>query len=597
YGTLRIVNDSSSSVYRVKYTNLSTGGAETPLDINISQGQHQALILEAPTASGSSYSYSVKCYISSGSSTRYVQNQVEIVNQGISTITITNDTPTVVESGNDGKGHIRVYNNYDDYEKRRNAGTLRPTLPLKFFKVGLKYKGTGVADIVDGGIDADSLSATGQLNLRAGAFTQLDVDKEGQYELWILWGNTIANDTTSLTLTRYGTYDIAKNTYRDIYVDFYSLNTAESTAVNMRITHVGYPSAAGITQIQIWYGGADPAHDEPGEGRIPASANGATNDTYIVYKNNDILYAGDYREFKLVPGKKYWSRVHWPLWNNWVGTGGFNRNFTLVELATSATTGHLQFVYDDANDMLKFFSDQAAGLKLNTIRAAKSLLYRPGAPATSDESNPNNFYGLMSVIRNEHNNYIEGIDISPYTDTYPVVYAENKYFNATIHWFKRSGMNSITHVGWGPPVELRHAGDWDDNTMHYTETFSASDWYYAEVILSPKQGYDSSDIPANSSSSHFFEYDDYTLTSATSGDPLYDPLSLATANNDSNTGGNKAKGRIYHGAPGANSGITAVRISANQIKVRLWFRETQAYPNPSGTAAPANAPPNYPQYP
>jgi hypothetical protein len=590
YGTLRIVNDSSSSVYRVKYTNLSTNGAETLVDINIAQGQNQALVLKAPPSSPPpSYTYSVKCYISSGGSARYVQNQVNIVNQGVSTITITNDTPTVVESGNDNQGHIRIYNNYDNYEARRATGTLRPTLPLKFFKVGLKYIGAapGVSDIVDGGIIADSDSdVSGQLNLRAGFFTQLDVPTEGQYELWILWGNTIAGDTSSLTLTKYGTYDIAKNTYRDIYIDFYNLNTAESTAVNMRITHVGYPSAAGITQIQIWYGGDNPVYNEPGKGGIPARVNGATNDTYIVYKNNDILYAGDYREFKLVPGKKYWARVHWPLWNNWVGTGGFNADFTLVHLATNATTGHLQFVYDDANDMLKFFSDQATGVKLNTIGAAKSLLYRPGIADPLNENNPHNFYGLKSVRRNEYSNYIEGIDITPYIGTRPVVYAENKYLNATIRWFKRQGTIGNNAVGWGPPVELNHTGAWADNDVVY-DKFTAPDWYYAEVILGPKQGYDISNIPVN-----FFEYDDYALANNGTDDPIV----LAPASSNSNTGGDSGKGRIYHGTPGANSGMSShVGVSGNQIKVRLWFRVTQDYPNPLGGPVPPNAPSGYPE--
>ncbi|MDR0642162.1 MAG: hypothetical protein LBG07_06865 [Treponema sp.] len=600
YGTLRIVNDSSSSVYRVKYTNLTQSGAEYAVDISIPQGQNQSLILPAP-ASGSPpfYTYLVKCYISSGGAARYVQNQVEIRNQQISTITITNDTPTVVESGADNQGHIRVYNNYDNYEVRRTSGTLRPTLPVKFFIVGLKGVGNMAGtNVVDGSSsstgDPASLAPSGSLNLRTGSFTQLDVAQEGQYELWIVWGNTIAGDTASLFRTKYGTYDIAKNTLQDIYIDFYSLNTAESLAVSMRITHVGYPSAAGINQIQIWYGGSDANYDDPGEGRIPARANGSTNDTYVVYKNNDILYAGDYREFKLVPGKKYWARVYWPLWNNWVGTGGFNQDFTLVQLAANATTGHLQFVFDDTSDMLKFFSDQASGIKLQTIAAAKSLLYRPGAADPGNESNPSNFYGLKSVIRNEFNNYIEGIDITPYKDTYPVVYAENRYFNATIHWYKRAGTVSTGNVGWGPPVELSHTGSWADSSVVYMDKFETTGtgttnpagWYYAEVILSPKQGYDISEIPANSGSSQFFQYDDYALT-------INDPLVLTPATSDSNTGGDRSKGRIYSGAPGANSGMTAVAVSGNQIKVRLWFREAQNYPNPSGTSDPAG----YPQYP
>jgi hypothetical protein len=589
YGTLRIVNDSPYSVYRVKYTNLTLGSAESGVDINISQNQNQVLVLSAPTGkSPPYYAYTVKCYISSGGSTRYVQEQVNIENQKIATITITNDAAAVTESGNDGKGHVRIYNNYDNYETRRALGTLRPTLPLKFFKVGLKGidANTTGFNVVDGGLVPDDAGATGQLNLRAGTFTQLDTLREGQYELWILWGNTISGDSGSLTLTKYGIYDISKNTYRDIYIDFYSLNTAESSAVNMRITHVGYPAAAGITQLQIWYGGDDPAYDDPGEGRIPARSNGPTNDTYIVYKNNDILYAGEYREWKLVPGKKYWARAHWPLWNNWVGTGGFNQDFTLVQLANTASTGHLQFVLDDTNNQLKFFSDQAAGIKLNTLEAARVLMYRPGFTEPSTESVPHNFFGLRSVVKNEHNNYIEGIDITPYAGTYPVVFAENKYFNAAIHWFKRIGVISNNSVGWGPPVELAHTGTWENSNTAYTEQFAASDsgtlspggWYYAEVILSPKQGYDVSDIPANTNSSHFFQYDDYSIAS-----PAADPIVLApAADSNSNIGGSRAAGRIHHGSAGAQSGMTGVLVSGNQIKVRLWFRETQPYPNPAG---------------
>jgi hypothetical protein len=596
YGTIKIVNDSSSSVYRIKYTDLTQGGTEQAVDINIPQGQNQSLILPAPTgANPSYYTYLMKCYVSSGGSPRYVQNHVEIRNQQITTITITNDTPTVVESGNDGKGHVRVYNNYDSYEARRASGTLRPTLPLKFFMVGLKGTGGAAAgtNVVDGGsapnVDPSSSAPSGSLNLRAGSFTQLDVNDAGQYELWIVWGNITSGDTVIRTL--YGTYDIAKNTHQDVYIDFYSLNTAESSAVNMRITHVGYPSAAGITQIQIWYGGSDPVHDDPGEGRIPAKTNGLTNDTYIVYKNNDILYAGDYREFKLVPSKKYWARVHWPLWNNWVGTSGFNQDFTLVHLASNATTGHLQFVFDDLSDMLKFFSDQASGIKLQTIGAARTLLYRPGVVNPLDETKPNNFYGLKSVARTQYSNYIEDIDITPYIDTYPVVYAESRYFNATIHWFKRKGTISTNNVGWGPPEELAHTGSWANNDVSYTEIFAAAsganNWYYAEVILSPKQGYDISEIPANNGSSHFFEYDDYDVTSN-------DPVVLAYGTNENNTNGNMNNGKIYNGAPGNNSGMTgAVAVSGNQIKARLWFREAQPYPNPSGTSNP----PGYPQYP
>jgi hypothetical protein len=598
YGTLRIINDSSYSVYRVKYTNLTMNSSENEVVINIPRGQTQALILNAPAGTNPPhFTYTVKCYISSGGSTHYAQEHVNIENQKITTITITNDTPTVTESGNDNKGHFRIYNNYDNYEARRAAGTLRPTLPLKFFKVGLMGidANTTGHDMVNGGLTPDDKSSTGQLNLRVGAFTQLDMDREGQYELWILWGNTIAGDTASLTLTKYGVYEISKNTYRDIYIDFYSLNTAESSAVNIRFTHVGYPAAAGVTQIQIWYGGDDPTHDDPGEGRIPASSNGITNDTYIVYKNNDILYAGDYREWKLVPGKKYWARAHWPLWNNWVGTGGFNRNFTLVQLAPNATTGHLQFVYDDMADQLKFFSDQAAGLKLNSIAAAQSLLYRPGTPNPNTENTPNNFFGLKSAVRNEFNNYIEGIDITPYKDTYPVVFAENRFFNASVHWFKRIGSISNTNAGWGPPVELAHTGTWENNNVAYTEKFVDSGsglmnpdgWYYAEVILSPKQGYDISDIPANSVSSHFFRYDDYNLTGT------QDPIVLTPVDNNSYTGGNRDDGRLYHGNAGAQSGITSVAVSGNQIKVQLWFRETQPYPNSTGTSNP----PNYPRYP
>jgi hypothetical protein len=596
YGTLKIVNDSDYTVYRVKHSNLTLSAPETGIDINIPHGQSQSLILKAPdTAPPPHYAYTVKCYISSGGSARYVQDQVNIENQKITTITITNDTPTVTESGNDNKGHVRVYNNYDNYETRRTAGTLRPTLPLKFFKVGLRGidANTTGHDVVAGGLRPDDMSATGQLNLRAGAFTQLDLDHEGQYELWILWGNTVAADMPSLILTKYGVYTISKNTYRDVYIDFYSLNTAESSAVNMRFTHVGYPSAAGVTQIQIWYGGDDPAYDDPGEGRIPAKTNGPTNDTYIVYKNNDVLYAGDYREWKLVPGKKYWARAHWPLWNNWVGTGGFNREFTLVQLASTATMGHLQFVYDDTNDQLKFFSDQAAGLKVNSIMAAQTLMYRPGASNPNTESAAHNFFGLRSVIKNEFNNYIEGIDITPYTDTYPVVYAENQYFNAVVHWFKRTGTISTSNVGWGPPVELAHTGIWENNNVAYTEKFAASDsgnsspngWYYAEVILSPKQGYDISDIQTSNSSPRFFQYDDYNLTGA------LDPIALTPVNNSNNTGGDRSAGRLYHGGVGAQSGITGVAVSGGQIKVRLWFRETQSYPNPSGTSNPPGYPP------
>ncbi|MDR3146741.1 MAG: hypothetical protein LBU00_00010 [Treponema sp.] len=616
YGTLKIVNDSGSSVYRVKSSNLTLNGNEQTVELNISSGQNEALVLKAPTASGSSYSYSVKCYISSAGSTRYVQTQVNIENQKLSIITITNDSPTVVESGNDGKGHIRVYNNYDNYEARRAGKNLRATLPVQFFKVALKGIGGKAlgSNVVKGGVNPDDDQTSGPLSLRAGAFTQLDVDREGQYELWILWGNTIANDTTATTLTKYGIYDIAQNTQQDIYIDFYSLNTAESSAVNMRLTHVGYPSASSISQFQLWYGGDDPHYDDPGEGRIPKSLNAPTNDTYIVYKNNDVLYAGDSREFKLVPGKKYYARIHWPLWNWWGGHGGFNSgSFLLVQLAPNASTGFIQYVWDDQTvGPLAFFSDQATGVALQTIEAARSLLYRPAAVQPGDENSLSNYYGLKSVMKNGNNSYITGIDITPYIGTYPVVYAENKYFDAVIHWFKRKGVISNTNVGWGVPEELAYTGAWSTNDVVYTETFKASDastnnpagWYYAEVILTPKQGYDISKIPANKPGTdrldHFFGYDDYSLDNSitTPGDPLYDPLFLATTNDDGNNGGNRAKGKISYGAPGSSPGVNSVMVTGSQIKVRLWFRETQPYPNPSGGASPpANAPPNYPQYP
>ncbi|MDR1025601.1 MAG: hypothetical protein LBL56_07725 [Treponema sp.] len=598
FGTLKVVNDSSSSVYRVTHANLTKGGPETQVNLNIPQGQYQSIVLEAPSGTGARYTYTVKCYISSGGAVRYVQEQVNIENQKISTITITNDMTAVTELGNDGKGHIRVYNNYDNYAVRNAAKTLRPTLPVKFFKVGLRGidANTKGHDVVDGGTIPDDKLAAGHLNLRTGSFTQLDVDHEGLYELWILWGNTIADDSKSLYLVNYGTYSISKNTLRDIHVDFYSLNTAESSAVTMRITHVGYPAAAGIAQVQIWYAGDDPHYGVPGKGRIPAHSNGPTNDTYIVYKNNDILYAGDYREWKLVPGKKYWARVHWPLWNNWVGTGGFNQDFTLVELAANATTGNLQFVFDDHNDQLKFFSDQAAGIKINTISAAATLMYRPAAAAPANRRAPHNYYGLKSVTRNEHNNYIEGIDITPYEGTFPVVFAENQFFLATIHWFKRTGIISTSNVGWGP-VELAHTGTWENNNVAYTEKFAATNtttisdpagWYYAEVILSPKQGYDVSSIPANSGTGHFFEYDDYDL--ANNGP---DPIGLAVGADNSNITGNRNAGKIYHGGAGNNSGMSSIGVSGNQIKVRLWFREVQPYPNPSGVSKPAG----YPQHP
>ncbi|MDR1306743.1 MAG: hypothetical protein LBK74_04125, partial [Treponema sp.] len=219
FGTLKIVNDSNSSVYRVAHANLTKGGPETQINLNIPQAQYQSIVLVAPAAGTASYTYTVKCYISSGGAARYVQEQVNIENQKISTITITNDMPTVTELGHDGKGHMRIYNNYDDHEVRKAAKTLRPTLPVKFFKVGLKGidAGTKGYNVVDGGILPDDNQTTGQLNLRAGSFTQLDVDREGLYELWILWGNTVSDDPKSLYLVNYGTYSISKDTVRDIY--------------------------------------------------------------------------------------------------------------------------------------------------------------------------------------------------------------------------------------------------------------------------------------------------------------------------------------------------------------------------------------------
>jgi hypothetical protein len=264
----------------------------------------------------------------------------------------------------------------------------------------------------------------------------------------------------------------------------------------------------------------------------------------------------------------------------------------MVQLAPNATTGNLQFVLDDLNDQLKFFSDQAAGIKLDTVPEASSLMYRPAAAPPAGKGAPHNYYGLKSTVKNEHNNYIEGIDITPYKDTFPVVFAENQFFLASVHWFKRTGIISTNNVGWGPPVELAHTGTWENNDVAYTEKFTATDttttsdpagWYYAEVILNPKQGCDVSGIPENNSGgAHFFEYDDYRL--ANTG---LDPIGLAVGTNNSNTAGNRDEGKIYHGRAGSNSGISSVGVSGSQIKVRLWFREVQPYPNS----------PDYPQYP
>jgi hypothetical protein len=352
YGTLRIINDSSSTIYDVRYLNTAGGSWSEKARVNIVPGTNSPLILEAPAAG--KWTYVVQCYISSSSSgSVYVERQVEIENQKVSTITITNGADTGTETSNP-TAQIRVYNNYDDHDRRNTAGTLRPVLPARIFKIILV---SASKTIVKGAANA-SAAPDGSLGLRAGEYLLINESiPAGNYTLTVTWGNTVFND--GLITTEIGTYYLANGIFREIYVDLYSINVAEATAVTMRFQHVGYPSAASIAQVHIAYSQQvdfrrrNPAPNGSGYAGT-VDCDDTVDSKWIVYKNTDVFYAGDWVEFKIPSGKTYYARAYWPLAGTWYGQGP-NDRWTTIDLTGATTTGILNFVFDRAGNQLGWF--------------------------------------------------------------------------------------------------------------------------------------------------------------------------------------------------------------------------------------------------
>ncbi|MDR1910155.1 MAG: hypothetical protein LBQ35_09615 [Spirochaetaceae bacterium] len=350
YGTLRIINDSSSTINKVAYLNMSLVSAWQEAATIITPGTNASLILPAPNSGG--YTYVVRAYISSSSTSGnvYVERQVNIENQKISTITVTNNSDTGTETGT-GTAQIRIYNNYDDYERRSAAGTLRPVLPARIFKIVLK---SGSAAVVRGTANnTEGGTLDGSLGLRAGEYALVSQSiAAGNYTLTVTWGNTIFSDAVNTTTV--GTYYLANGTFRDIYVDLYNSNVEEATAVSVIFAHVGYPSAASIAQINLVYaGGAAPGNSNSAQ-PIPRHTDGTVNNKYIVYKNTGIFYAGDSITFKVPGNRLYYARVYWPLWDDWYGQGP-NSNWTQMDMTAGVTSGVLNFVFDRTGSELGWF--------------------------------------------------------------------------------------------------------------------------------------------------------------------------------------------------------------------------------------------------
>jgi hypothetical protein len=357
YGTLRIINASSSTVYEVKSFLAGTNPPSEGTEVNITPGTSGALILPAPAANND---YIVRSYITSPLPGKvYVEHQVTIENQKIKTITITDGTNTGTETGG-SSATVRVYNNYDDYENRAAAGTLRPVLPVRIFKIALIGTNT---QFLGGGTANDKI-ADGSIHLEAGEFRSLQITQAGNYTLYVTWGNVSFADTANNTRTEIGSYYLSPGTARNIYVDLYSLNLMEGEAPVIRFNHVGYPGASPVSQLQVYtvvtgspdFGMAAHANNAGWAGSSPESK-------WIVYQNNAVFQSGQGCSFKLVSGRTYYVRAKFTIWDCWVGTGGggaalggpsLATRFLKMDLNRGNDPGYITFAYDDLDNEMRF---------------------------------------------------------------------------------------------------------------------------------------------------------------------------------------------------------------------------------------------------